>query len=124
MSVNEREMDIINDAFDDNISRQGTIKALKDNFLDDDQPTLYQGEFWGAKSVLEVIKQMPSSEQKMRHRGMYECFHCLQDGVVWDGDFDFSDYGEEEEGVIHECHCVHCGAQITYRVPNEREDEE
>lgn len=30
--------------------------------------------------------------------GMYQCFHCLQYGVVWDSDFDFSDYGYDEEG--------------------------
>lgn len=23
---------------------------------------------------------------------MYECFHCLEKAVVWDADFDFSDF--------------------------------
>ena len=31
----------------------------------------------------------------------------------------FEDYGEEGEGIIHECHCENCGARITYRVPND-----
>lgn len=50
---------------------------------------------------------------------MYECFHCGCKSAIWDGDFDFSDYGEEGQGIIHECHCENCGARITYRVPNE-----
>ena len=53
---------------------------------------------------------------------MYECMHCGHKAVIWDADFDFSDYGEEGEGVIHECHCTNCGAQITYRVPNVQEE--
>lgn len=48
---------------------------------------------------------------------MYECFHCLQKAVVWDADFDSEDYGKDEPGIIHECHCSNCGAKITYFVP-------
>lgn len=55
---------------------------------------------------------------------MYECFHCLQKAVVWDGDFDFEDYGLEGKGIIHECHCANCGARITYEIPIPDEDEE
>lgn len=50
---------------------------------------------------------------------MYECFHCGNKSVIWDADYDFSDYGEDGQGIIHECHCENCGARITYRVPNE-----
>jgi hypothetical protein len=50
---------------------------------------------------------------------MYECFNCGCKSVIWDGDFDFADYGEEGKGIIHECHCENCGARITYRVPND-----
>lgn len=57
---------------------------------------------------------------------MYECFHCGNDSVVWDMDFDFQDLGIEEDGIIHFCHCTECGAQIEYRVPvnNKPENEE
>ncbi len=48
---------------------------------------------------------------------MYECFHCGMKSVIWDGDFDYDDYGIEGDGIIHECHCSNCGAQITYRIP-------
>lgn len=48
---------------------------------------------------------------------MYECFHCLCRSVIWDSDFDYADYGLEGEGIIHECHCTNCGAQITYYIP-------
>lgn len=47
----------------------------------------------------------------------YQCFHCLHDGVVWDSDFSFEDYGYEGEGIIHVCHCTYCGAVIEYAVP-------
>lgn len=45
---------------------------------------------------------------------MYECFHCLAKAVIWDADFTFEDYGYDGEGIIQECHCENCGAQITY----------
>lgn len=54
---------------------------------------------------------------------MYECFHCGHKSVVWDNDFTFEDYGEVGDGIIHECHCAHCGASITYRISlNNTED--
>lgn len=53
---------------------------------------------------------------------MYECFHCGMRAVIWDNDFMFEDYGEDGEGIIHECHCTHCGALITYRIPIEEEE--
>ena len=48
---------------------------------------------------------------------MYQCFHCGLNGVIWDGDFDFEDYGFEGEGIVHHCHCMYCGAEIEYYVP-------
>ncbi len=56
---------------------------------------------------------------------MYECFHCCEKTVIWDSDFDFSDFGYEGQGVVHVCHCSNCGAQIEYRVaiPDEEEEE-
>ena len=47
---------------------------------------------------------------------MYECFHYGQRSVVWENDFSFEDYGMEGEGIIHVCHCGHCGADIEYFV--------
>lgn len=55
---------------------------------------------------------------------MYECFHCGQKKVIWDGDFDFEDYGLEGSGIIHECYCENCGARITYEVPSESNHDE
>lgn len=57
---------------------------------------------------------------------MYECFHCLTRGVIWDCDYDFSDFGYEGEGIIHICHCVNCGAEIEYaiRIDNDKENDE
>lgn len=55
---------------------------------------------------------------------MYQCFHCGLNAVIWDNDFDFSDYGYEGEGIIHVCHYSNCGAEIEYRIPCENNEEE
>ena len=55
---------------------------------------------------------------------MYECFHCGKIAVIWDSDFDFSDYGYEGEGIVHACHCTNCGAEIEYRIPIEEDDDD
>ena len=55
---------------------------------------------------------------------MYQCFHCLTNGVIWDSDFDFADFGYFGEGIVHICHCVNCGAEIEYRIPINNEEEE
>ena len=57
---------------------------------------------------------------------MYECFHCGERAVIWDNDFSFEDYGYDEDGIIHECHCTNCGAEITYVISfsdDERDDQ-
>ena len=53
---------------------------------------------------------------------MYECFHCGHRAVIWQADFDFSDYGFEGEGIIHICHCSNCGADIEYFISLSDED--
>lgn len=55
---------------------------------------------------------------------MYECFHCGHKSVIWCNDFSFEDYGEEGEGIYQVCTCTNCGAEITYRIPFDRDDEE
>lgn len=55
---------------------------------------------------------------------MYECFHCGEKAVIWDGDFDFDDYGYEGEGIIHCCHCTNCGAEIEYKILIGSEEDE
>lgn len=52
---------------------------------------------------------------------MYECFHCGAKAVVWDADFDAEDFGYDEPGIVHTCHCTNCGAVIEYVVLDERE---
>lgn len=53
---------------------------------------------------------------------MYECFHCCTRSVVWDGDFDFSDFGYEGEGIVQMCHCTNRGAEIEYKISLGKED--
>ena len=55
---------------------------------------------------------------------MYECFHCGKKAVIWDSDFDYSDFGLEGLGIVHVCHCTNCGAEIEYFVDIEGEDEQ
>lgn len=55
---------------------------------------------------------------------MYECFHCGQRAVGWEADFDPADYGyDEKTGVIHNCHCYNCGADIQYLCFDDDEEE-
>lgn len=44
---------------------------------------------------------------------MYECYVCGSNKVIWDNDFMFEDYGYEGDGIVHEFHCMNCGADIT-----------
>lgn len=55
---------------------------------------------------------------------MYECFHCLQRSVIWDCDYDFSDFGYEGEGIVQICHCANCGAEIEYRIRLDKDESE
>lgn len=58
---------------------------------------------------------------------MFECFHCLTQSVIWQCDYDFSDFGYEGEGIVQILYCTNCGAEIEYRIPlnnDEDEDEE
>lgn len=58
---------------------------------------------------------------------MYQCFHCGKKAVIWDSDFSFSDLCydlEGEDGIVHMCHCTHCGAEIEYRIPFDKEPED
>ena len=47
---------------------------------------------------------------------MFECFHCRERAVIWDNDFDFADFGYEDEGIVQCFHCMNCGADIEYRI--------
>jgi hypothetical protein len=53
---------------------------------------------------------------------MFECFHCGARLVIWDADFTFEDYGIPGDGIIHECHCENCGAEITYYIRLDKEE--
>ena len=44
------------------------------------------------------------------------CFHCGHNAVTWDADFMADEYGYDFEGIVHSCHCTHCGAEVIYIV--------
>ena len=77
----------------------------------------------GKSAQIEALEKMPAVK-KIEPKGMYQCFHCLDQAVSWDSDFDFSDFGYEGEGVVHICHCNTCGAEIEYRCASGREEED
>lgn len=54
---------------------------------------------------------------------MYQCFHCLTNGIVWQCDYSFEDFGYEGEGIVQICRCTNCGAEIEYRIPLEETTE-
>lgn len=47
---------------------------------------------------------------------MYECFHCGERAVTWNGDFDLEDWEPytEDKGIVHTLTCTNCGAEIVY----------
>lgn len=47
---------------------------------------------------------------------MYECFHCGKKAVIWEADFSAEEYGYDDDGIVHCCHCTNCGAEIEYRI--------
>ena len=55
---------------------------------------------------------------------MYECFHCLCRSVIWDAYIDAEDYMYERPGIVHNLHCMNCGAEIQYFVPTDIEEDE
>lgn len=52
---------------------------------------------------------------------MYECFNCRSESVTWDGNYDFSDFGYEGEGIVRCYHCDNCGARIKYRIKSDEQ---
>lgn len=55
---------------------------------------------------------------------MYECFHCLDQSVIWDSDFTFADFGLDGDGIVQCCHCESCGAEIYYYIAIDEPKEE
>lgn len=56
---------------------------------------------------------------------MYQCFHCGNNSVMWDCDYDFEDFGYEGEGIVQMLHCEKCNAEIEYRINfNEEKEKE
>jgi len=55
---------------------------------------------------------------------MHQCFHCGCNSVVWDSDFDFSDFEYEGDGIVQCFHCTNCGADIEYKIPLLKKEEQ
>ena len=73
-------------------------------------------EYDKLKKESEELKKQIENMKINKNSGSYQCFHCLQQAVIWDNDFDFSDFGYEGEGIVHYCHCANCGAEIEYKI--------
>ena len=54
---------------------------------------------------------------------MYQCFHCLQNTLCWECDYDYEDYGYEGEGIVQVLHCSNCGAEVECKIPIRDEEE-
>lgn len=53
---------------------------------------------------------------------MFQCFHCLQQSLIWDSDYDFEDFGYEGDGIVQILHCANCGTEVEYRISNNKEN--
>lgn len=77
------------------------------------------------KAVWHLIDKWENKKEVIEtgmSRGLFQCFNCLGNSVVWDNDFTFEDYGREDEGIVHVLHCTQRGAEIEYYVPLEEEE--
>lgn len=55
---------------------------------------------------------------------MFECFHCGEQTVIWDSDYSYEEWGLEGEGIVQVLHCTNCGAEITYYISDESNEEQ
>lgn len=53
---------------------------------------------------------------------MYQCFHCLNNSLIWQSDYSYEDYGYEGDGIVQILICSNCGAEVEYRIPIKEED--
>ena len=44
------------------------------------------------------------------------CWHC-QTELIWGGDFDFEDYGLEDEGIVSNLSCPNCNTYVEVFCP-------
>jgi DNA-directed RNA polymerase subunit RPC12/RpoP len=84
---------------------------------------LQETKSWHLKAVCEALDMAIEALQAQEPRGVYQCFHCGSQSVVWQSDFSFEDYGLDGEGIINVCHCTNCGAHIEYYINLEEDDE-
>ena len=75
-------------------------------------------------TLLNDENEIPTVEPIRPSYGMFECFHCGSRSVIWDSDFVFSDYGLDGDGIINECHCENCGADIMYFISTDSDEDE
>jgi len=80
-----------------------------------------QGRRKVPKFILWALTILTGNDRE--HTGLYQCFHCGCQSVVWGADFDFSDFGYDGEGIVHTCTCANCGAEIEYRIAFDEEEE-
>ena len=101
------------------MSRAIDANKLKKEF----DPEKWKDCEFSPEAVQYIIDHAPTMNVvNKERRGIYECFNCGAYEVVWDCDYEFEDYGYEGEGIIHECHCENCGAQITYYISFNEEE--
>jgi len=96
----------------DLVSYEGIPEGYKDTF---DSGVLYAMNLIDGLDTIEAIPK--------GRGGTYECFHCGSQSVVWDCDYDFSDYGYSGEGIVQSCHCENCGAEIMYLISDDPDEE-
>ena len=52
---------------------------------------------------------------------MTNCWFCGSD-MIWGGDFDFEDYGMEDEGIVSNLSCPNCptSVEVYYNIDEEK----
>lgn len=56
--------------------------------------------------------------------GRNTCWYCGEDTLIWGGDNDLNDVYGEGEGIITNLTCSNCGAEVTYELRDDSEDDD
>ena len=74
----------------------------------------------GVKAIDLCVDHMSIFQAMLRSvtqgSGGHKCWFCQGD-MVWQGDFDFEDYGLEGDGLVANLYCPDCEATAQYQVP-------
>ena len=104
-----------------------TVEALEQRVVEanpwpENPPVSMSIDYPLAEKVLNHLRRYAADKDEPKSHGLYQCFHCGTESVIWGADFSFEDYGRDGEGIVHTLTCANCGAEIEYYISLEEEE--